>query len=480
MPDLSETLIAHDETRAATAITPVRTDRLDDALADLPERKAAWARAAGFTGKAGSALTLPGEDGGVGRILVGVGDTDPAAGNPWWLAAALKSLPGGVYRLDDSIGHRAAASAALGWALGQYRFTRYKAAPDDDAPRVLMLPRGAEPDQIAHQVAAIALVRDLVNTPTEHMGPAQLQDVAEELAETFGAELGTTVGDDLLEENLPAIHVVGRAAAEGREPRLIDMRWSAPKADDGAPRVTLVGKGVCYDTGGLSLKPSSGMRNMKKDMGGAAHVLGLARLIMGLETPVHLRVLIPAVENAVAANSYRPGDVIATRKGLSVEVGNTDAEGRLVLCDALTLAGEDDRTPDLLIDFATLTGAARTALGPDLPATYSRSDALWQALADGADAHGDPLWRMPLWADYDGWLDSQIADLCNISEGGSGAGSITAALYLQRFVPETVPWAHLDIFAWSPKERPGRPVGGHAQGLLAVWEAIRTWRERAE
>ncbi len=298
------------------------------------------------------------------------------------------------------------------------------------------------------------------------MGPSDLQDTVEELAEKYSASCSTIVGDDLLEENFPAIHAVGRAASEGRAPRLIDLRWG----NSDAPKVALVGKGVCFDTGGLDVKPSAGMRHMKKDMGGAAHAIGLAKLIMANNLNVQLRLLIPAVENAVSANAYRPGDVIATRAGKSVEIHNTGAEGRVVLCDALSLASEEN--PDIILDFATLTGAARVALGPDLPATYTNNDTVWTELENSALHTGDPLWRMPLWAPYSDMLKSNIADMTNCAESGFG-GSITAALYLQEFVTSTIPWVHFDVFAWSQTSKPGRPAGGAAQGIRTTYGALR-------
>jgi leucyl aminopeptidase len=309
-------------------------------------------------------------------------------------------------------------------------------------------------------------VRDLVNTPAADMGPAELEAAAEMLARDHGATLSVTRGD-ALEQGYPMIHAVGMAAARGREPRLIELEWG--QADH--PRLALVGKGVCFDTGGLDIKPSAAMRLMKKDMGGAAHALALADLVMRLRLPVRLHLLVAAVENAVAGNAFRPGDVLKTRKGLTVENTNTDAEGRLVLGDALTRAVE--AKPELILDFATLTGAARVALGPDLPALFANDDALAAALIDAGTAANDPLWRLPLWDGYDEMLKSDIADLVNAAEGGF-AGSITAALFLRRFVPKDIAWAHLDLFAWRPAARPGRPKGGDAMGLRAAWAMLKT------
>ncbi|WP_262692772.1 leucyl aminopeptidase family protein [Kordiimonas aestuarii] len=438
---------------------PLRLIGPDD-LGALGEKERAWAKAMRFEADAGKFLIVPGDAGAAMMVLVGTGGV---AVTPWTLSEAAAALTEGDYRLEGTPPEDAGLMS-IGWCLAQYRFGRYRAHTDNQ-PRNLILPEGSCLDVATAFADASAMVRDLVNTPAEDMGPAHLQDAAEGLAEEFGGSCSTIVGDDLLDENFPAIHAVGRAAAEGREPRLIDLNWG-----NEGPKLTLVGKGVCFDTGGLDLKPASGMLLMKKDMGGAAHALAFARLVMSTGLKVQLRVLIPAVENAVDGNAYRPGDVVMTRKGLSVEIGNTDAEGRVVLCDALALAGED--TPDLLMDFATLTGAARVALGPDLPATYSNSDSLWAALEGEANLAQDPLWRMPLWAPYDAMLKSDIADLNNTADGPFG-GSITAALYLQRFVEKTTPWVHFDVFAWCPSPKPGRPKGGDAQGLRACYGAVK-------
>lgn len=448
-------------------LTPVTTAMLQEILTAVSEREKAWLTSTGFKGDKASTAVIAGEGGALERVYVGMGSSMPEANDPWWLAAVCSKLPEGDFALSRDVPADIVQTAALGWCLAHYAFDRYKSKPATTA-RTLFLDKAETVAEVTRTANAMALAKDMVNTPAEDMGPFELQDIAETLAEAHGGSISTIVGDDLLDENLPAIHAVGRAAANGREPRLIDLRWG----DTDAPSLTLVGKGVCFDTGGLDVKPSAGMRYMKKDMGGAAHVVGLAQLIMESKLPVNLRVLIPAVENAVAANSYRPGDVVQTRKGLTVEIGNTDAEGRVVLCDALALACEDQ--PDLLIDFATLTGAARVALGADLPATYTNKDTVWQHLESGASQSGDPLWRMPLWAPYDEDLSSSIADMNNIADGGF-AGSITAALYLQRFIDVETPWVHIDVFAWSKKSRPGRPVGGDAQGIRATFTAIREY-----
>ncbi|MEX0298101.1 MAG: M17 family metallopeptidase [Kordiimonas sp.] len=429
-----------------------------------PENEAKWAEANSFKAKPGTFCVVPSTEGEADKILLGVGDNMPSASDPWWLAAAQEKLASGIYEVINAPDDATLAAGAYGWAAASYKFDKYLSESIDEK-KVLVLPASIDRDSVVREAEATALVRDLVNTPTDDLGPAELQDAAEALAEEFGGSCSTIVGEDLLDENFPAIHAVGRAAANGREPRLIDLSWG----DDSQPTVTLVGKGVCFDTGGLDIKTGGYMRLMKKDMGGAANALGLARLIMANDLKVKLRVLIPAVENAIAGDAYRPGDVIATRKGLSVEVGNTDAEGRIVLCDAITLACEEK--PDLLMDFATLTGAARVALGPDLPATYTNDDGVWSALEAGGKLVGDPLWRMPLWAPYDDNISSAIADVCNISDTPMG-GSITAALYLQRFVEEDIKWVHVDLFAWNPKARAGRPKGGEAQAIRAAYNAL--------
>lgn len=429
----------------------------------LNQQERDWAKSIGFNAAVGSLCPLPSSSGKVKRILYGMGTRKPTGDKPWWLARAVEKLPSGTYKVYG-VSDRVVMEGAVGWCLAQHKFDTYLSKKTDNI-RTLVLGQKAKKDPVLEEAQAIAFARNLINTPTEDMGPGELQDAAEKVAEIYGAQCTTIVGDELLEHNFPAIHAVGRAAAETRAPRLIDLRWGNPNH----LKLTLVGKGVCFDTGGLDMKPSSSMRLMKKDMGGAAHVLGLARLIMAKKLKVWLRVLIPAVENVVSSNSYRPGDVVPTRKGLSVEIGNTDAEGRVVLCDALTLASEEK--PDLLMDFATLTGAARVALGADLPATFSNSDGLWRLLEEGGNRKQDPLWRMPLWQRYQKLLKSDIADMNNVSENGF-AGSITAALYLQRFVGGNIPWAHFDVYGWNPTELPGRPKGGAVQGLKASLYAI--------
>ncbi|MBX3712211.1 MAG: leucyl aminopeptidase family protein [Lysobacter sp.] len=414
----------------------------------------AWLQAQGFTAAAGTHALLPGSDGLAGAVL-GVADLrDPFA----W-AHAPYALPAGDWRMADAIDADAQVAMQLGWGLGSYRFTRYRAATR--APARLV---GAIDADIAAQLAACARVRDLVNTPTEDMGPADLEAVTRAIAQAHGADLDVLVGDDLLLHNFPAIHAVGRASH--RDPRLIVLHWGAQEH----PHIAIVGKGVCFDTGGLDVKAAAGMRNMKKDMGGAAHAIALAELIMARRLPVRITLLVPAVENALGPNAYRPGEVIATRKGISVEIDNTDAEGRVVLCDALAYASE--QTPQLILDFATLTGAARVALGPDLPALFGNDDAVANAWLDAGLRTHDPLWRMPLHRPYMRYLSSGIADIANGSSTPM-AGCITAALYLDRFVPNDQPWAHLDVYSWNDSERPGRPAGGEAQALRACWAMLK-------
>jgi len=415
---------------------------------------AGWLDAQRFEAASGSLLLLPGDDGIAGAVL-GIGDRlDPMS-----YAHAPFALPPGDWALATDLDADALRALQLGWGLGAYRFDRYKQPPR--APARLRLEK--LDDAVMDELEACLRVRDLVNTPTEHMGPDQLEQVCCELAERHGATIEVTSGDDLLAQNYPAIHAVGRASH--RAPRLIALSWGQASH----PHVAIVGKGVCFDTGGLNIKLADGMRNMKKDMGGAAHAIALAGLVMARKLPVHMTLLVPAVENAIGPDAFRPGEVIATRAGVSVEIDNTDAEGRVILCDALARAGE--LKPELLLDFATLTGAARVALGPELPALYSNDDALAQAWLDAGMRQRDPVWRMPLWRPYLRYLTSHIADLAN---GGPSkmAGSITAALYLERFVPARQKWAHLDVYAWNDSDRPGKPAGGEAQGLRAAFAML--------
>ncbi|MFC5570188.1 leucyl aminopeptidase family protein [Lysobacter yangpyeongensis] len=415
-----------------------------------------WLDAQGFDGSAYSALVVPDADGSIAAAVIGVGDRlDPAA-----YGHAPYALPARAWRLVDPLDAAETAALQVGWGLGSYRFTRYRQPLR--APATLALE--GDVDEVLAELAACLRVRDLVNTPTEHMGPDQLEQVCCELAERHGAHIEVVSGDDLLAQNYPAIHAVGRASH--RAPRLIALRWG----NAAHPHVAICGKGVCFDTGGLDLKPADGMRNMKKDMGGAAHAIALAEWIMARALPLRISLFVPAVENSVGPNAFRPGEVIATRAGITVEIDNTDAEGRVVLCDALARAAED--RPELLLDFATLTGAARIALGPDLPAVYANDDAVAAAWLDAGTRLRDPLWRMPLWRPYWRYLTSSVADIAN---GGPSkmAGSITAALYLERFVPAQQKWAHLDVYAWNDSDRPGRPTGGEAQGLRAAYAMLK-------
>jgi leucyl aminopeptidase len=421
-----------------------------------PAAVGTWLDAQGFDGSGYTAMLVPDTDGSIAAGVIGVGDRlDPAA-----YGHAPLALPARAWRLADALDPAETAALQLGWGLGSYRFSRYR--PPLRVPGSLVI--DGDVDDVLAELAACIRVRDLVNTPTEHMGPDQLEQVCCEIAERFGAHIEVVSGDDLLTKNFPAIHAVGRASH--RAPRLITLTWGS----QAHPHIAICGKGVCFDTGGLDLKPADGMRNMKKDMGGAAHAIALAELIMSRELPLRISLYIPAVENAVGPNAFRPGEVIATRAGLSVEIDNTDAEGRVVLCDALTYAAEGK--PELLLDFATLTGAARVALGPDLPALYANDDALANAWLDAGAQLRDPVWRMPLWRPYWRYLTSGIADIAN---GGPSkmAGSITAALYLERFVPQQQKWAHLDVYSWNDSDRPGKPGGGEAQGLRAAYAMLK-------
>ncbi|MHC9086720.1 leucyl aminopeptidase family protein [Luteimonas sp. RIT-PG2_3] len=421
-----------------------------------PPATQAWLRAQDFNAAPGSVVLLPGSDGIAGAVL-GTGD----AADPYAYAHGPANLPQGDWVLATALDEPARRALQLGWGLGAYRFTRYKAATRTPAQ---LLVDGALDAEAADVLAASVRVRDLVNTPTEDMGPEQLESITREIAQRHGARFESIVGDALLHQNFPAIHAVGRASH--RAPRLLKLQWG----DAAHPHVVLVGKGVCFDTGGLDLKPADGMRNMKKDMGGAAHALALAELVMARALPVRITLLIPAVENAVGPDAFRPGEVIATRKGIHVEIDNTDAEGRLVLCDALTHAGELE--PHTILDFATLTGAARIALGPDLPALFANDDALANAWIQAGAETRDPVWRMPLWRPYLRYLTSGIADMANA--GSKMAGAVTAALYLECFVPAGVPWAHLDVYAWNDSARAGRPAGGEALALRSAFRMLQT------
>jgi leucyl aminopeptidase len=430
-----------------------------DWLRGQPAPVRAWLEGSQFEAKAGRSALLPGSDGAPGAALLL--HSEPA--EPWDFAALRDRLPAGDWRLEPAAGNVDLGAAALGWALASYRFERYRKKESRPVRLVVAAdPTSARANAIAE---AVFLARDLINTPAADLGPAELADAVSGAAARFGAACRTIAGEDLLAQNFPAIHAVGQAST--RAPRLIDLAWG----EANAPKLTLVGKGVCFDTGGLDLKTSGNMQLMKKDMGGAAVTLGLAQAVMALALPVRLRLLIGAVENSVSGSSMRPGDVLFTRKGLTVEIGNTDAEGRLVLADLLAEA--DAEQPALLLDCATLTGAARVALGPDLPALFTPDDALAHDLLAAGGRAFEPLWRLPLHAPYRDLIDSPIADLNNAGKPGA-AGAITAALFLERFVTATRAWAHLDIYAWNPESRPGRPKGGEATGLRALLDALET------
>ena len=448
-----------DKKRHEKAVPLLVTDakRLPKLLASLTAAERRLAEAMGFDGAQDNFCVLPDAKGHVARVLAGV--RDPA--DPWALASLPAKLPQGRYALGKGPVAVAPEDAAFAWDLGSYQFTRYKRGKRK--PADLQLEGGERVRRSLELAHAVRLVRDMVNTPSEDMGPEDLSDIAREQAERFGGDFQEIVGEALLAENFPTIHAVGRAAA--RAPRLLEINWGDP----GNPRVAVVGKGVCFDSGGLDIKTAEGMRLMKKDMGGAAHAIALARLIMQRELPVRLQMLVPAVENAISGNAFRPGDVLRTRKGLTVEIGNTDAEGRLVLCDALAYAVEDK--PKTIVDFATLTGAARVALGPELPALFVNDEKLAARILGAAEQARDPLWRMPLWRNYRRLFDSDLADMNNSGRAGF-AGSIVGALFLDRFVPEDLPWAHLDVYAWNDVSRAGRPMGGEAQGLRAVLSAL--------
>ncbi|MBB4304658.1 leucyl aminopeptidase [Rhodobium orientis] len=447
---------------AAEAAVPVLflgPENLEETLAGGTGMARAWVAANGFKAGAGALLTIPDETGAPAAVLFGLGKPEVRAETPSLAGKLATGLADGVYRLEGEVDDLEAA--ILAFALGAYRFDLY--ARKSARSVRLVVPETVDAEVLSRTVAAVTLVRDLVNTPANDLGPAEIADAAEKLAEAHGAEFKVTVGDELLDKNFPMIHAVGRASTSA--PRLIDIAWG----DEAAPKVTLVGKGVAFDTGGLNLKPGTSMALMKKDMGGAANVLGLASMIMAAKLPVRLRVLIPAVENSVAGNAFRPGDVLSSRKGLTVEIGNTDAEGRLVLADALALADEEE--PELVLDLATLTGAARVALGTDLPPFYTDDEDLAAAVAEAAEATADPLWRMPLWKPYKKLLESKIADINHISSGGF-AGSMTAALFLARFVEKAKSWAHFDIYAWCPAGKTGRPEGGEAQAIRALFKVL--------
>ncbi|MEO8722527.1 MAG: leucyl aminopeptidase family protein [Sphingobium sp.] len=452
-------LLRADTGQPARLIHIVDAASFDAWLTAQPERHRVAVTVQRFAGKPGEFAILPGDQADEWSALAAVANADILS--TWCLAKCAETLPEGSYRLANE---QQPAAAALGWLAAQYRFDRYRKDEDGVGPRVLATNDVARIESILRMAEALALVRDMVNTPTADMGPPDIEAIAVEIATKHHAKLTVTRGDELA-SGYPMIHAVGRAADRAFAPRLIEMTWGKPSH----PHIAIIGKGVCFDSGGLDIKPSSGMRLMKKDMGGGAHALALASLIMANRLPVHLHLLVPAVENAISGNAFRPGDVLASRRGLSVEIGNTDAEGRLILGDALTRAAEDK--PELILDFATLTGAARVALGPDLPALFANDDALADALGQAAQQTDDPLWRLPLWAGYADMLKSDVADITNSGDSGF-AGAISAALFLQKFVPDGVAWAHFDTFAWRPTAKPGRPKGGDALGLRAAFAML--------
>lgn len=435
------------------AVTPahIETGTIDPIALD-------WARKAGYRAETGSVLLIPSNDGHLGGALFGLGKNPSDA--PFLTGKLARTLPAGEWHVETA--PLTANRLALGFGLGSYRFEKYRSEAEQGP--TLLIPADADAADIRRQLAGVFLARDLINTPTNDMGPVQLEAAFRQLAAHYKAEVTVVTGEALLQANFPLIHTVGRASADA--PRLLEMRWGKK----GHRKVTLVGKGVCFDTGGLDIKPSSSMLLMKKDMGGAANVLGLALMIMDAKLKVDLRVLVPAVENSISSNAFRPGDIYRSRKGLTVQIDNTDAEGRLILADALAYADEEE--PDLLIDMATLTGAARVALGPDLPPFFTDSRDLAEAIEESSLETDDPVWRLPLYKGYEKDINARIADLTNAPSGGM-AGAITAALFLKRFVSRTRNWAHFDIYGWAQSERPHSPVGGEAQAIRALYHCLR-------
>ncbi len=466
-----ENLFVVDKGRPACPIYLLTKQGLKDWLEDHAGKQAAWVETNHFKARRGEMLILPDKSGGIEAVLLGQGASQGASESAsgrseidiFTIGSLSKALPSGVYRLAHDLDAEDMELAAHAWMIGTYHFDKYlPQKPDFEAPQ-LVLPKDCRLDRIMALGEAVFLARDLINTPAADMGPVELEMAALKLAEKFDAEIDVIAGDALVEANYPLIHAVGRAAYDA--PRLIDIRWGNPEGK----KLVLVGKGVCFDSGGLNLKPGAYMDLMKKDMGGAANILGLAGAVMQCGLDVNLRVLIGAVENAIGPEAFRPGDILPSRQGMTVEIGNTDAEGRLVLADMLTEA--ESEQPDLIIDMATLTGAARTALGPEVAPFFVRQDNVAHDLEAAVQAENDPMWRLPLWAGYDDWLSSRIADVRNISSGPH-AGAITAALFLSRFVDRKTDWIHCDIYAWNPKSSPGRPVGGEAQGMRALFRML--------
>lgn len=454
-PDFAE------PTEDAIPLYLIKASQAEDALEALDDAARAWVGLHGFGGKLGQMALVPDGAGEISEAMFGWGAARDRAKRRFALADFAAKAPAGVYEIQSDLKPDEAEEAALGWLLSAYRYTDYKDASAQKAQ--LVAPANIDADRLRIIATGACVARDLINTPANDMGPSKLEEAARELAEAHGATFTSIIGDDLLAQNFPMIHTVGRASVDA--PRLLDLNWG----DEDAPKVTLVGKGVCFDTGGLNLKSAGGMRQMKKDMGGAANILALAHMVMASNLPVRLRVLIPAVENAVAGNAFRPSDIFPTRKGLTVEIGNTDAEGRLVMSDALTLACEDE--PEMIIDMATLTGAARIAMGLDLAPVFCNDDDLADDIVEGGKTARDPVWRMPLWDPYDDDLSATHADIDNAPPGGYG-GAITAALFLRRFVRDDIPWAHFDIMGWNNASKPGRPKGGECMTARACFAML--------
>lgn len=436
----------------------------DDPFEAISLRAKNWIKASNFGAASGALLLVPDDEGFLSCIVLGVGPTDVGDQDPLIVGALPQALPGGDYRIayGENI-TRDRARDALAWALGSYKFDRYKKMSSAE-PKLCLDQDITNLDEVRALARATAFGRDLVSTPANDMGPKEIADAAQALASAYDVPCKITIGNDLLTENFPMIHAVGRASEEA--PRLVDFSWGATRN----PKVTLVGKGVAFDSGGLDIKSAAGMLLMKKDMGGAANVLALASAIMATDLPVRLRVIIPCVENAISGSAFRPGDVLTSRSGRTVEIGNTDAEGRLILADALTLASEDE--PDLIVDMATLTGASRVALGTDIPSMFSNNDAFAADLQATSLAEADPLWQLPLWQPYKKSLDSKIADINHISSGGYG-GAITAALFLSSFVAAEIKWAHIDLMAYNLTTKPGKPAGGETQGMRALYACLK-------
>jgi leucyl aminopeptidase len=459
MPDFSIPFVSPSSATTAVPVTFVTAATWTQARERLDPKSRAFATAAGFEPRPGRHLFLPGPDGGLAGVLFGLENADDSGTDLLRPGALPTLLPSGTYRFANA--PHDARLAALAFALGAYRFARYRKAEDKDVR--LELPAGVDGADLTRIAEGVGLARDLINTPANDMGPPELESAAHDVATRHRASFRAVAGENLLAENFPLIHAVGRAA--DRAPRLVDIGWGNPAH----PKITLIGKGVCFDTGGLDIKTESGMLNMKKDMGGAATVLALGHMLMDRGAKVRLRILLPVVENAISGSAFRPRDIYRSRKGVSVEIGNTDAEGRLILADALALA--DEETPELIVDMATLTGAARVALGTEVVPFYTDDDALAAELAHSAEAESDPLWRLPLWRPYDAMLESKVADINNVSAGGF-AGSITAALFLRRFVTAAKAWLHCDIYAWNQATKPGRPEGAECQAARALYRLL--------